>query len=46
MMPINRGAVAHFSSFCIITLKLQRPFTLIVAGPSSCAKSTSVIRLL
>jgi len=29
-----------------MTLKLQRPFTLIVAGPSSCGKSTFVIRLL
>jgi len=27
-------------------LKLQHPFTLIVAGPSSCGKSTFVIRLL
>ena len=29
-----------------MTLKLQHPFTLIVAGPSSCFKSTFVIRLL
>jgi len=29
-----------------MTLKLKHPFTLIVAGPSSCAKSTFVIRLL
>jgi len=29
-----------------MTLKLQHPFTLIVAGPSSCGKSTFVIRLL
>jgi len=28
-----------------MTLKLQHPFTLIVAGPSSCGKSTFVIRL-
>ena len=28
-----------------MTLKLQNPFTLIVAGPSSCGKSTLVIRL-
>ena len=27
-----------------MTLKLQHPFTLIVAGPSSCRKSTFVIR--
>jgi septin family protein len=27
-------------------LKLQHPFTLIVAGPSSCGKSTFVIKLL
>ena len=27
-------------------LKFQHPFTLIAAGPSSCGKSTSVIRLL
>ena len=26
--------------------KMQHPFTLIVAGPSSCGKSTFVIRLL
>ena len=29
-----------------MTLKLQHPFTLIVAGPSSCGKSTSVIKVL
>jgi GTPase SAR1 family protein len=29
-----------------MTLKLQHPFTLIVAGPSSCGKSTFLIRLL
>jgi ABC-type dipeptide/oligopeptide/nickel transport system ATPase subunit len=29
-----------------MTLKLQHSFTLIVAGPSSCGKSTIVIRLL
>ena len=29
-----------------MTLTLQHPFTLIVAGPSSCGKSTFVIRLL
>jgi len=29
-----------------MTLKLQHPFTLIVAGPSSSGKSTFVIRLL
>jgi ABC-type lipoprotein export system ATPase subunit len=29
-----------------MTLMLQHPFTLIVAGPSSCGKSTFVIRLL
>jgi uridine kinase len=29
-----------------MTLKLQHPLTLIVAGPSSCGKSTFVIRLL
>ena len=29
-----------------MTLKLQHPFTLIVAGPSGCGKSTFVIRLL
>ena len=29
-----------------MTLKLQHPFTLIVAGPSSCGKSTFVIRLI
>jgi len=29
-----------------MTLKLQHPFTLLVAGPSSCGKSTFVIRLL
>jgi GTPase SAR1 family protein len=29
-----------------MTLKLQHTFTLIVAGPSSCGKSTFVIRLL
>ena len=29
-----------------MTLKLQHSFTLIVAGPSSCGKSTFVIRLL
>ena len=29
-----------------MTLKLQHAFTLIVAGPSSCGKSTFVIRLL
>ena len=29
-----------------MTLKLQHPFTLIVAGPCSCGKSTFVIRLL
>ena len=29
-----------------MTSKLQHPFTLIVAGPSSCGKSTFVIRLL
>ena len=29
-----------------MTLKLQHPFTLIVAGPSCCGKSTFVIRLL
>ena len=29
-----------------MTLKLQHPITLIVAGPSSCGKSTFVIRLL
>ena len=27
-------------------MKLQHPFTLIVAGPSSCGKSTFVIRLI
>jgi hypothetical protein len=29
-----------------MTLKLQHPFTLIVAGPNSCSKSTFLIRLL
>jgi ABC-type phosphate transport system ATPase subunit len=29
-----------------MTLKLQNPFTLIVDGPSSCGKSTFVIRML
>jgi len=29
-----------------MTLKLQRPFTLIVAGPCSCGKLTFVIRLV
>jgi len=29
-----------------MTLKLKHPFALIVAGPSSCGKSTFVIRLL
>jgi hypothetical protein len=29
-----------------MTLKLQHPFTLIVEGPSSCSKSTFVIRQL
>ena len=29
-----------------MTLKLQHPFTLIVAGPSSCGKSTFVIKVL
>jgi len=29
-----------------MTLKLQHPFTLLVAEPSSCGKSTFVIRLL
>ena len=29
-----------------MTLKLHHPFTLIVAGPSSCGNSTFVIRLL
>ena len=29
-----------------MTLKLQHPFTLIVAGPNSCGKSTFVIRLI
>ena len=29
-----------------MTLRLQHPFTLIVAGPSSCGKSTLVNRLL
>jgi len=29
-----------------MTLELKYPLTLIVAGPSSCGKSTSVIRLL
>ena len=29
-----------------MTLKLQHPFTLLVAGPSRCVKSTFVIRLL
>jgi septin family protein len=29
-----------------MTLKLENPFTLIFAGPSSCGKSTFVIRLL
>ena len=29
-----------------MTLKLEHPFTLIVAGPSSCVKSSFVIRLL
>jgi len=29
-----------------MTLKLKHPFTLIVAGPSSCGKTTFVIRLL
>jgi ABC-type microcin C transport system duplicated ATPase subunit YejF len=33
-------------SFYSMTLKLQHLFTLIVAGPSSCGKSTFVIRLL
>ena len=40
------GGKTHFSSFYIMTLKLQNPFTLIVAGPRSCGKSTFVIRLL
>ena len=29
-----------------MTSKLHHPFTLIVAGPSSCGKSTFVIRML
>ena len=29
-----------------MTLKLEHPFTLIVAGPSCCGKYTLVIRLL
>jgi len=42
----NRGALTHHNSFHSVTLKLQHPFTRIVAGPSSCGKSTFVIRLL
>ena len=36
----------HFTLFWSMTLKLQHPFTLIVAWPSSYGKSTFVIRLL
>ena len=36
----------HSTPFNSMTLKLQHPFTLIVAGPSGCGKSTFVIRLL
>jgi len=43
---INTGAIAHFISFYSVSLKLQHPLTLIAAGPSSCSKSTFVIRIL
>jgi len=42
---INRGALTNQNSFHSMTLKLQHPFALTVAGPSSC-KSKFVIRLL
>jgi len=40
------GRFTHYTSFKSITLKLKHPFMLVVAGPSSCGKSTFVIRLL
>ena len=43
---INRDVFGHQKSFYSMTLKLQHPFTLIVAGTSSCGKSTFVIRLI
>jgi hypothetical protein len=46
MLSINRDVIRRYNSFQSVALKLQRPFTLIVAAPSSCGKSTLVIRLL
>ena len=40
------GCFIHYTSFNSVTLKLKHTFTLLVAGPSSCGKSTFVIRLL
>jgi len=45
MNKYKQGRFAHYTSFHIMT-KLQHPFTLIVANPSSCGKSNFVVRLL
>jgi len=45
-LGIKRDVFEHYKSFYIMTLKLQHPFTLIVAGPNSCGKSKLVIRLI